>query len=837
MLARRFLVVDDDDVDREKIKRLLKVYPAALEVEEAGSVGDSLARLKTGIFDCLLIDYRLSDALGTEILSGLRASNRRPLPVIVISGNESPELVKEVMRAGAQDCLLKRSLTSEILCRAIEKALEDINELCIHWDAHTRNRQLAEGLPQLAWSCLPDGTCEYLNRRWCEYTGLSQAEQLGFGWLNQVHPEDRDRLVQAWMTAVGSCQPMYIYFRVRRYDGEYRWFDTRALPEFNEQGEVVRWLGTNSDVTEYETTRQALADSERRFRAAFDHAPLGMAIITAEGHILQANPAFNQLLGFAQEQQPNRRRLNLLGFKMKDVSHPSDWEVEDRKLLELQGLGLPVVRYEKRYLTKDNDIIYTVTNVSLVQLSGGESCYLYQVVDVTDRKSYESRLLNLAHHDELTGLYNRAKLYEVFDGFLINSQRAGQNFAVLFVDLDNFKQVNDSLGHEAGDELLRVVARRMRKYLRQDDCVARLGGDEFIILLRDVADKQAVCRVVELLIEKISSPIRLDVALVHVGMSAGVAVYPFDGDTVQTLMRNADSALYDAKGRGRGCFQVYRPELTESANLRLMLDADLRTAINNQEFEIYYQPLIDLRTGGVSSVEALLRWNHPKKGLLAPESFIDYALESGLICPMGDWVIASVCAQLAAWRQVGLNVAVSINVSARQFQQDSLIARVARCLQQYKIDPQYLIIEITEQIFMEEVEAVLQRVQALRNLGVRISLDDFGTGYSSLNYIVRFSPDYLKIDRSFVGRIGEQAQHNGMVEAIVGLGRIVPLGIVAEGVETQQQFDFLKASGCHFAQGYYFSKPCCAEDISHYLTAQGTEHESHQGPGAPVPCH
>lgn len=820
MLARRFLVVDDDDVDREKVIRLLKMYPAALEVDEAASVGEALILLRNAGFDCLLIDYRLSDALGTEILTGLRASNRRPLPVIVISGNNSPEVVKEVMRAGAQDCLVKSALTPEILCGAIDQALEDINDQCARWDAHTRNRQLAEGLPQLAWSCLPDGTCEYLNRRWCEYTGISQEEQLGFAWLNQVHPDDRDRLVQAWMTAVRSQEPMYIYFRVRRHDGEYRWFDTRAMPERDENGNIVRWLGTNSDVTEYETTRQALADSERRFRAAFDHAPLGMAIVTVEGHILQANPAFNQLVGFAQEQQPNRRRLNLLGFKMKDISHPSDWEAEDRKLRELQGLGLPVVRYEKRYLTKDNDVIYTVTNVSLVQLSGGEDCYLYQVVDVTDRKSYESQLLNLAHHDELTGLYNRAKLYEIFDTFLCASQRAGQQFAVLFLDLDNFKQINDSLGHEAGDQLLRVVARRMRKYLRQDDCVARLGGDEFIVLLRDVADKEAVCHVVELLIEKISSPIRLDVALVHVGMSVGVAVYPDDGDTVQALMRNADSALYDAKGRGRGCFQMYRPELTESANSRLMLDADLRTAINNEEFEIYYQPLIDIHSGAVSSVEALLRWHHPKKGLLGPEDFIDYALESGLICLMGDWVIQRACEQLARWRDGGIRLAMSINVSARQFQQDSLIARVARCLQQFNLDPQLLIIEITEQIFMEEVEAVLQRVQALRNLGVKISLDDFGTGYSSLNYIVRFSPDYLKIDRSFVARIGEQAQHNDMVEAIVGLGRIVPLGIVAEGVETQEQFDFLKTCGCNFAQGFYFSKPCCASDLSAYLTHQ-----------------
>lgn len=827
MLARRFLVVDDDDVDRERVKRILQNHPETIDLEEADSVASALAKLKHSVFDCLLIDYRLADALGTEILFDLRANDMRPLPVIVISGSDHPEVVKDVMRAGAQDCLNKSSLTAEILYSAIEQAVEVVHAQGAVWEIHKRNRQLADGLPQLAWSCLPDGFCEYLNRRWCEFTGIDQAKQLGFNWLNQIHPEDRDRWVQAWMMSVRSQQPLHIFLRLRRFDGEYRWFDTRATPEFSETGELVRWLGTNSDVTEYETTRQALADSERRFRAAFDYAPLGMAIVNIDGHILQANPAFDQLLGYAQEQQPNRRRLNLLGFKMKEVSHVGDLDTEERKLAELHGVGQPVVRYEKRYLTKENTVVHTVTNVSMVQLSGGESCYLYQVVDVSDRKSYEKQLINLAHHDELTGLYNRTKLLDIFDVILRTSARAEKRFAVLFIDLDNFKQVNDSLGHEAGDQLLRVVARRMRKHLREDDCVARLGGDEFIVILQDVTDTQAVVKVVEQLIEKISSPIRLDVALVHVGMSAGVAMFPCDGDCVQTLMRNADSALYDAKARGRGCYQLYRPELTEFANLRLILDADLRTAINNEEFEIYYQPLVDIRSGKVRTVEALLRWRHPRKGLLGPDQFIDYAYESGLICQMGDWVITSACAQLAAWQGLGLQVAMSINVSARQFQQDALVTRIANCINQYRLDPQDLILEITEQIFMEEAEAVVQRVQALRTLGVKISLDDFGTGYSSLNYIVRFSPDYLKIDRSFIGRIGEQIQHNGMVEAIVGLGRVVPLGVVAEGVETQEQLDFLISCGCNFAQGFYFSEPRCAAEIGAYLATHGASVELH----------
>ncbi|MEY4589692.1 MAG: hypothetical protein RL497_1768 [Pseudomonadota bacterium] len=826
MLGRIFLVVDDDEFDREKLKRILKKHPDTIDVQEAINTEQALQAIKERDFDCVFIDCMLMDSLGTEILSALRVKDMRPVPVIMVSGNDRTDIIKDAMRAGAQNYLCKNHLTADILLKAIQQAIEATDVQHTAWRARRRNHQLAENLPHLAWSSTLDGECEYLNRRWCDYTGIEQEEQLGYGWLSQVHPEDRDRFMQTWLRAIHKLEPIYINLRIRKSGGEYRWFDTRAIPGRDESGAVVRWLGTHTDITEYEITRKALEDSERRFRAAFDYAPLGMAMVAVNGKILKVNTALDLLLGFSHE-IPSRLNVSLIGSSIKHITHPDDFANEEQKLKELILYERPVVQYEKRYIGKNNGTIFTVTSVSLVHLSGGENCFLYQVVDVSDRKKYEHQLLNLAHHDALTGLYNRVKLNEMFESFVRTCEATQKKFAILFVDLDNFKQINDGLGHESGDQLLRVVARRMQQHLRQDDCVARLGGDEFIILLNDATDKQSVGKVVEMLIQNISSPIKLDAALVHVGMSVGVAIYPEDGETVQVLMRNADSALYDAKARGRGSFQLYRPELTEIANQQLILDADLRNAINNDEFEIYYQPLVDMDTGQVRSLEALLRWHHPKKGLLKPNSFIDYAHESGLIFNLGEWVLLNACQQMAQWQASGVDITLSINVSAKQFQQDTLALRIEEVLAQYGLNPKCLIVEITEQIFMEEVEAVWQRVNSLRQLGVKIALDDFGVGYSSLNYIVRFSPDYLKIDRSFIERIGEQAQHNDMVEAIVGLSKIVPLEVIAEGVETQAQFDFLLGCGCHVAQGYYFSEPQPANiskrptNPTYPLTAQG----------------
>ncbi|HEX7763287.1 MAG TPA: GGDEF domain-containing phosphodiesterase, partial [Cellvibrio sp.] len=319
------------------------------------------------------------------------------------------------------------------------------------------------------------------------------------------------------------------------------------------------------------------------------------------------------------------------------------------------------------------------------------------------------------------------------------------------------------------------------------------------------------------LLQKIHKPIRLGKNRVHVSMSFGIALYPTDGNDAKTLLRNADSALYDAKARGRGCYQLYRKELTEYVHSRLLLDTDLRKAIINHEFELHYQPVIDLNTNQVASAEALIRWNHPQRGRVAPDEFIPYAQESALILPIGNWVIDEACRQLAQWKAQGFNINVSINISARQFMQLDLVQQFEQILEKYALRGEQITLEITEQMFLENTEHNLKQICELKNRGIKISLDDFGIGYSSLSYILRFAPQYLKIDRSFVSLIGTGKEHDEMVNAIIGLNKIIPMHIVGEGIEEEHQRYFLYSRGCDFGQGYFFSRPLPAAQFLQFL--------------------
>lgn len=451
--------------------------------------------------------------------------------------------------------------------------------------------------------------------------------------------------------------------------------------------------------------------------------------------------------------------------------------------------------------------IPVLTSVALLFKDDLPDSYLYQYVDLSERKQYESRLLQLAHFDPLTGLANRAKFNVEIDELLYRAQRNATPFAVLFGDVDHFKNINDSLGHHAGDQLLKTISERLKNILRHGDTVARLGGDEFVILLSSIHNFEQVAGVATKLMHLIEEPIVVDHTSLHVGMSFGIAIYPSDGDDAATLLRNADSALYDAKSKGRGCFSLYRKELTQLVETRLKLDSDLRTAIEKQQFELHFQPVISLENNEILSAEALIRWRHPERGLLSPEEFIPYSQENGLILPIGEWVLHEACRIAATWGKAGFPLPVAVNVSARQFKDDSLLPTIKSALITSQLEKSLLHIEITEQLLLEDTEHNLAQIDAMKNHGLKIYIDDFGVGYSSLSYIIRFAPHFLKIDRSFVAKIGFTAHHDAMVEAIIGLGKVLPMQIIAEGVELEEQKVFLQNRTCDAAQGYLFSKP------------------------------
>ncbi|TMH26512.1 MAG: EAL domain-containing protein [Betaproteobacteria bacterium] len=436
-----------------------------------------------------------------------------------------------------------------------------------------------------------------------------------------------------------------------------------------------------------------------------------------------------------------------------------------------------------------------------------------------ERKRYQVQLERQANYDALTGLPNRNLLHDRLRQ-AVHSQRNPRNIAVVFMDLDHFKFVNDSLGHSVGDRLLKAMGERLRSVLREGDTVGRVGGDEFVLILNDQSNEEVIFRAMQRISAKVAEPLSIDGKELYVTASAGISLYPQDGRDVETLLKNADVAMYRAKEHGRSNFQFYTSEMNERVNDRLALEHALRRALERQEFTLHYQQKVDLRSGGIIGAEALVRWLHPEWGLVRPARFIPIAEETGLIVRLGEWVIHQACRQTRSWLQAGLEPGVvSVNLSARQFRAEGLVRAVSRILQETGLDPASLEMELTESMVMHNVETAIATLQGLKSLGVALSVDDFGTGYSSLSYLKDLPIDVLKIDRSFVRDIGtgSEAEDGILAAAIISLGHALHLKVIAEGVETDAQVHFLKRHGCDQVQGFLYGEPVPAEQFGELL--------------------
>ena len=421
----------------------------------------------------------------------------------------------------------------------------------------------------------------------------------------------------------------------------------------------------------------------------------------------------------------------------------------------------------------------------------------------------------MANHDVLTGLPNRALLEDRLSQAVLYAQRYGRWVTVVFIDLDNFKLVNDTLGHNAGDELLKTLATRMVECVKATDTVVRLGGDEFVIVLFDqLANIDLVSEALQTIRDAIAEPVHIGEHRLTMTASIGIANYPKDGATPDTLLANADAAMYRAKEIGRDNFQFYAPEFNSRAHEKLLLQDELRNALARSEFILHYQPQVDLRSGRVVAVEALIRWNHPTRGMVAPLTFIPTAEETGLIVPIGDWVLHEACGQNKAWQLAGLPpMTVCVNVSARQFREKNLICRVVNALKESGLEARYLELEVTESLIMQDFDLAVATMNGLQQLGVQISIDDFGTGYSSLSALKTFPVQRLKIDKSFINDLATDKDDQAVTSAVISLGQKLNLRVLAEGVETDEQVAFLRRNNCDEMQGHFFSKPVSAQDI------------------------
>jgi diguanylate cyclase (GGDEF)-like protein/PAS domain S-box-containing protein len=840
-------------------------------------------------------------------------------------------------------------------------------------------RMLAEATPQIVWVTLPDGEHIYFNRHWMEFTGLTLAQSLGFGWNPPFHPDDRERAARMWQQAIKSGEPYEIEYRLRRHDGVYHWMLGRALPLRDEAGNIVKWFGTCTDIDDLKRTVERLDEAQRiarmgdwecdldteairwspqiyeilgrdralgpprnfaEHRALYDeqsrlklddvmdrvirtgeaidyelvmHRPDGKEVFVQAVAVPRKDEAGRIVGMFGTVQDVTVQKRNELALRSRAhqqvlVAALGRLALSDTELDEVfdaaasavaEGLG---VEFGRLLLAADDDAfdvragvgwapewlghrVYAAmsgTHVGFVVEARGpviiddfrsegrfsaagmiarhgiisgidvpvghpdkplgilgaysRATHRFSQDDIgfvqsiantlntaIERARSNERLTYMVQHDALTGLPNRLLLTDRLNVAMAHAERTGKRLSLMFMDLDRFKNVNDVFGHEGGDLILQEVARRLRGAVRASDTVSRQGGDEFLVVLPEIESDEDAARVAAKLIAAVLEPYELHGTEVVLGASIGIVCFPENGREVESLLRNADVAMYAAKDQGRGRYQFYSAEMNARAHERLLLEADLRHALERGELFLDYQPQVNLVSGTVVGLEALMRWRHPERGMVPPAQFIPIAEDCGLIMAFGAWAMEVACRDHARWLAEGLlDGTMAVNVSALQFRQSDFVDTVARVIEHTGLPPDKLEIEVTESVVMRGIDEVRAKLNALDALGVKLAIDDFGTGYSSLSYLKQFPIYRLKVDQSFTRGLPDDRESAAIVQAIIGLARSLGLDVLAEGIETEAQAVLLRSMFCDAGQGYLYARPMSAEDCAAYLRAQAS---------------
>lgn len=671
-----------------------------------------------------------------------------------------------------------------------------------------------ENLPiGLAINSLDMSTLGYVNARFQEIYGSWSGQGVSdlAGLLDRLcpDPEQRREFQQRIVNELGNGKLERMQWddiRVRGRDGTMRVIRAVNTP-LPEHGLMI---STVHDVTDRKLVEDALRESERRYQVMAEASPVGIFRCDHQSRCRYVNRRWREITGLTSAQAAEEGWLLAV--------HPDEVQAVGANWQLAVSEG-QVFRTECRFRRPQGLTAWVLVQAEPVfddrqQLSG----FIGSVTDISQRKRTEEEIRRIAYYDTLTKLPNRAFFLEQLRRTLASAKRAERRAALLFCDLDNFKDVNDSLGHDKGDLLLQEIAERLSSCIRQGDTLSRLGGDEFVLLLPSVkADRDAVM-VARKIKEQLARPFNLDGHEVYTSPSIGIAFYPDDGDTVNTLLKHADMAMYAAKARGRNRYQFFSEDMHKRAIERMQLEAGLRQAIERQEFQIVYQPQYRLATGKLEAVEALVRWRHPQRGVIMPARFIPIAEETGMIYAIGDWVLRTACAQLREWLDAGYpDLRVAVNLSGRQFAEPDLVEDVRAILAEVGLPATHLELEITESVLMHDAALAITTIEALRQDGVRLTIDDFGAGYSSLMYLRNLPVNRLKIDQAFVRDIDKDERNAAIAAAIIGLGNSLGLDVVAEGVETPEQAAVLATLGCPMVQGYHFARPLGREAIGRKL--------------------
>ncbi|HSO07114.1 MAG TPA: EAL domain-containing protein [Pelomicrobium sp.] len=655
----------------------------------------------------------------------------------------------------------------------------------------------------------PDGTTFYESPSAERLLGYGPGGLIGRNPFTIIHPKDVDAAREAFQRLVSSPNTeMSMELRYRKADGSWIYLETVGANRLDYPG-IRGIVLTFRDVTERKQAEAALRASEQRYMLAMEGASDGMWEIHTASKELYVSPRLLSMLGY----EPDTLRD---AASWEALIHPEDVEDYRREVAAHLKGTTDHLECEYRLRAANGEYLWVFSRGIAARDRYGKPLRLAgSIVDITQRKRAEARIEHLATRDALTGLPNRLLLNDRLAQYIHTSRRSNQSFAVLFIDLDRFKTINDSLGHDVGDELLREVATRLESCMRKEDTLARLGGDEFVVALHGIRNASDAAQVAQKVLKRLHQPYALPGRTLSSSCSVGIAIYPYDGEDIATLMKNADTAMYHAKDRGRNNYQFFSADMTAKALERLTVENDLRRAIERGEFTLHFQPQVNVRSGEVDGAEALVRWQHPERGLISPHRFIAVAEETGLIAPLGEWVLQAACEQAQTWQRAGYpRVKVAVNLSVGQFlKHGDLVRAVNRILAHTGLDPACLELEITESLLLSNVEEHVLTLQKLGKIGTPLSVDDFGTGYSSLSYLKRLPIDVLKIDRTFVRDLETDPDDAAIVSAIMALARSLKLKVVAEGVETLGQLDALKRLDCDWYQGFLFSKPLAAEEF------------------------
>jgi len=800
------LLVEDNPGDARLIKEALaEISRPHFRLEWAINLGKAEETLAQKQFAVILLDLSLPDSQGMNTVHRIEQAAPNT-PVVILTGLDDEALAVEAVRSGAQDYLVKSDVTPHLLTRVVRYAIERqrtgaslrasearLTALFEHMSSGVAVLQADQDGQEFVFSAF-NHAAEQLDQ--------INREQLIQRNLREVFPGVEEFGIlevfrRVWKTGTAERFPTTFY-RDERIAG-WRENYVYKLPS----GEIV---AIYDDVSE----RRKSEENLRLAAKVFESSTNGILITDTAGHILSINAAFTRITGYTlAEIQGETPRI------LKSGRHDNAFYHKLWSSLLADGHWQGEI-WNKR---KNGEVYPEWMSIGNVLNDKGETTHFVGTfTDISQRKAADERINYLSHHDALTGLPNRTLLHDRIAQILAVCQHLHCKAALLLIDLDRFKNINESLNHDFGDHLLQLVAERLGECIRTFDTLARSGGDEFVVLMGEVHQLGEISAMAKKILAAMNQPFQIEAQEIIITCSVGISVFPDDGDNTQALLKNADVAMYRAKEQGRNNCQFYTQDMNVRTFETLVLENSLRHALARQQFRLYYQPQVDIASGAIIGVEALIRLQHPDLGMVSPANFIPIAEETGLIVPIGEWVIQEACRQAKAWHDLGHSgLCVAVNLSARQFRQQELVRTVEQALAASGLPPGKLELELTESILMHDTEEILATLHQFKRMGLQLSIDDFGTGFSSLSYLKRFDVDKLKIDQSFVRDITNDPNDLSIVKAVIALGHSLNLKIIAEGVETSEQLALLRDNGCDEIQGYYFSRPRPADEIPQLL--------------------